>query len=339
MPGGIDTTNGADSGGGQPPEVGGGADGVIGNDGDVITSPGGGEVISGGDTPASYQYEIISLYGGVGTAYLAMNNSSMSCNSSVAVFNRNNAFAAMSTSTANYSNCCSYAANQGFLSANTSRISAALCVASLSAYNYRVNSSSSMYVNLCASVFPALFGTHVSSTSTFSSNEFESMTAFWSTTGPVPVHFSSSQNSFCTNSSIALSTKTTAGLSGPLMNGKQESFLWSQIYRNAANGDGLQNSNTPNNIFYSTPSASYRYVPFQHSTDYSNIATSGMGIIVNSTDISSRGIVQLLAMGRNCYTSVKPSDYLYPPEDNSGKTGAGGLTGAFSVSDLLSALV
>lgn len=338
MPG-VDTTNGADSGGGQPPEVGGGADGVIGNDGDVITSPGGGEVITGGDTPASYQYEIISLYGGVGTAYLAMNNSSMSCNSSVAVFNRNNAFAAMSTSTANYSNCCSYAANQGFFSANTSRISAALCVASLSAYNYRVNSSSSMYVNLCASVFPALFGTHVSSTSTFSSNEFESMTAFWSTTGPVPVHFSSSQNSFCTNSSIALSTKTTAGLSGPLMNGKQVSFLWSQIYRNAANGEGLQNLNTPNNIFYSNPLASYRYVPFQHSTDYSNIATAGVGVIANGTDVSSRGIVQLLAMGRNCYTSVKPSDYLYPPEDNSGKIGVGGLTGAFSVSDLLSALV
>ena len=337
MPG-VDTTNGADSGGGQPPEVGGGADGVIGNDGDVITSPGGGEVISGGDTPASYQYEIISLYGGVGTAYLAMNNSSMSCNSSVAVFNRNNAFAAMSTSTANYSNCCSYAANQGFLSANTSRISAALCVASLSAYNYRVNSSSSMYVNLCASVFPALFGTHVSSTSTFSSNEFESMTAIWSTTGPVPVHFSSSQNSFCTNSSIALSTKTTAGLSGPLMNGKQVSFLWSQIYRDAATGLGIGNE-LFDNIFYAKPLASYRYVPFQHSTDYSNIATAGVGVIANGTDVSSRGIVQVVAMGRNCYTSVKPPAYLYPPEDKSGKIGIGGLTGAFSVSDLLSALV
>lgn len=335
----IDTTTGADSGGGQPPDVGGQTDGSTGNDGTVVTSPGGGEVITGGDTPASYQYEIISLYGGVGTAYLAMNNSSMSCNSSVAVFNRNNAFAVMSTSAANYSNCCSYAANQGFLSANTSRISAALCVASLSAYNYRVNSSSSMYVNLCASVFPALFGTHVSSTSTFSSNEFESMTAFWSTTGPVPVHFSSSQNSFCTNSSIALSTKTTAGLSGPLMNGKQVSFLWSQIYRDAGTGLGLSNSNTPDNIFFAVPKASYRYVPFQHSTDYSNIATAGVGVIVNGTDVSSRGIVQLLAMGRNCYTSVKPSDYLYPPEDNSGKIGVGGLTGAFSVSDLLSALV
>ena len=337
MPG-LDTTNGADSGGGSPPEVGDGIVGDNGNNGDVITSPGGGEVISGGDTPASYQYEIISLYGGVGTAYLAMNNSSMSCNSSVAVFNRNNAFAAMSTSAANYSNCCSYAANQGFLSANTSRISAALCVASISAYNYRVNSSSSMYVNLCASVFPALFGTHVSSTSTFSSNEFESMTAFWSTTGPVPVHFSSSQNSFCTNSSIALSTKTTAGLSGPLMNGKQVSFLWSQIYRDAATGLGIGNE-LFDNIFYAKPLASYRYVPFQHSTDYSNIATAGMGVILNGGDVSSRGIVQVVAMGRNCYTSVKPPAYLYPPEDKSGKIGIGGLTGAFSVSDLLSALV
>ena len=338
MPG-LDTTNGADSGGGSPPEVGDGIVGDNGNNGDVITSPGGGEVISGGDTPASYQYEIISLYGGVGTAYLAMNNSSMSCNSSVAVFNRNNAFAAMSTSAANYSNCCSYAANQGFLSANTSRISAALCVASISAYNYRVNSSSSMYVNLCASVFPALFGTHVSSTSTFSSNEFESMTAFWSTTGPVPVHFSSSQNSFCTNSSIALSTKTTAGLSGPLMNGKQVSFLWSQIWKNRENDLGIKQTELFDNIFYAKPLASYRYVPFQHSTDYSNIATSGMGIIENGGDVSSRGIVQVVAMGRNCYTSVKPPAYLYPPEDKSGKIGIGGLTGAFSVSDLLSALV
>ena len=338
MPGGIDTTNGADSGGGSPPEVGDGIVGDNGNNGDVITSPGGGEVITGGDTPASYQYEIISLYGGVGTAYLAMNNSSMSCNSSVAVFNRNNAFAAMSTSAANYSNCCSYAANQGFLSANTSRISAALCVASISAYNYRVNSSSSMYVNLCASVFPALFGTHVSSTSTFSSNEFESMTAFWSTTGPVPVHFSSSQNSFCTNSSIALSTKTTAGLSGPLMTGKQVSFLWSQIWKERNEDSGIA-PGAGDNIFYAKPLASYRYVPFQHSTDYSNIATAGTGVILNGTDVSSRGIVQVVAMGRNCYTSVKPPAHLYPPEDRSGTIGIGGLTGAFSVSDLLSALV
>lgn len=317
--------------GGDPsnPDVGGGS---------PVTGPGSTVTIPVGDTPTSYQYDIVSLYGGVGTAYLAMNNSSMSCNSSVAVFNRNTAFAAMGTAVANYSNCCSYAANQGFLSANTSRVSVALCVASISAYNYKVNSSSSMYANLCASVFPALFGTHVSSTSTFSSNEFESMTNFWSTTGPVPVHFSSSQNSFCTNSSIAMSSKTSAGLSGPVVNGKQVSFLWSQIWRNT-NGTGIQNASVPGNIFYANPLASYRYVPFQHSVDYSNITTNGAGTIATGNDVSTRGIIQVLAMGRNCYTSVKPSDYLYPPEDNSGTVGVGGLTGPFSVSDLLSALV
>jgi len=346
MPGSVtSTTTGsgaASSGGGQPvtpPDVGNPPDGSSGGNGSPVTGPGGSTTISGGDTPASYQYDIISLYGGVGTAYLAMNNSSMSCNSSVAVFNRNNAFAALSTSTANYSNCCSYAANQGFLSANTSRVSAALCIASLSSYNYKVNSSSSMYASLCASVFPALFGTHVSSTSTFSGNEFESMTYFWSTTGPVPVHFSSSQNSYCTNSSTTMSTKTTAGLSGPLMNGKQVSFLWSQIYRDTTTGLGLQNASTPDNIFYATPKASYRYVPFQHSVDYSNITGAGLGTITDTTAVSSRGIIQVIAMGRNCYTSVKPPDYLYPPEDKSGVVGSGGLTGAFSVSDLLSALV
>ena len=123
------------------------------------------------------------------------------------------------------------------------------------------------------------------------------------------------------------------------MNGKQVSFLWSQIWKNRENDLGIKQTELFDNIFYAKPLASYRYVPFQHSTDYSNIATAGMGVILNGGDVSSRGIVQVVAMGRNCYTSVKPPDYLYPPEDNSGKTGAGGLTGAFSVSDLLSALV
>jgi len=337
MPGVVNTTGSNDAGaaGGQP----GNPDPDVGSGSGTTTTGGGTTVISGGDTPSSYQYDIISLYGGVGSAYLSMNNSSMSCNSSVAVFNRNNAFAALSTSTANYSNCCSYAANQGFIAANTSRIAASLCVASISAYNFKVNSSSSMYANLCASVFPSLFGIHASSTSTFSSNEMESMTFFWSTTGPVPVHFSSSQNSYCTNSSTAMSTKTSAGLSGPLMNGKQVSFLWSQIYRDTTTGNGIQNTPIPGNIFYANPKASYRYVPFQHSTDYSNITGSGLSSITDTTAISTTGIIQVIAMGRNCYTSVKPPDYLYPPEDNSGKVGVGGLTGAFSVSDLLSALV
>ena len=341
MPTGLGTAttgNNGSSSSGQPGDV----SGDIGNGGS--SSSGGTVVIAGGDAPSTYGYDIISLYGGAGSAYVAMNNSNMNCNSSVAVFNRNNAFAAINTSAANFSNCCAYAAHQGFNANHTSKLAGYMCVASICAWNYRSVAASSLYANLCASVFPVVYGVYASNNSSFISVEHQTMTAFWDSLSTiVPTHYRSSQNSFVTNSNLALSSKISAGLSGPVLSGQQVGFVWSQLWRNPTTGSGFPvisdiglNNFTPFTTI--TTGASYRYVPFNHCLDYVN-AVGPNGMANDQGNISLRDTFTLLSQGRNCYVSVKPPSGMFKPEDGSGSTGAGVYNGSYSVYDVLPTLV
>lgn len=305
---------------------------------------GGTTVITPGSGPSTgYSYEVISLYGGIGSAYLALNNSNMTCNSSVGVFNRNNAFAAINTSTGNFSNCCSYAAHQGFIAYDSSKVATYLCTAVLSASNYRCIAASSLYSNLSASVFPILYGTYVSNTSSFMSNEYETMTAMFASNAPTPTHFRSGQNSFCTNNSLSLTSKNSTGLSGPVVNGRNISFIWSQIWRNPLTnlGFGLVDQDGIGVNAYSTSvPASYRYVPMIHSVDYFQLPFSTNFPNFNGANVDTSAFVTLYAQGRNCYVSVKAStdNYLFKPEDGSGAITPTALQGVYSVSQLLATL-
>lgn len=302
------------------------------------TTVGGGTVvIQQGTAPTNYQYDIVSMYSGSGNAYLASKNSSISCHSSVAVFSRSGAFSALDTSNATLNNCCTYAAQTGFFANNTSHASVSNCVSSIANNNYRINASSSMYANLCASVFPVLHGVHVSNNSSWDSSEFETMTAFWATTSAVPTHYRCAHNSFCNNSSLYLTSKSTAGLSGPFLNQGNISFIWSQIYEEDG---GFKSQNAARTIFpgAAAAAASYRFVPINHSIDYSNSTSVGQGDLNDAATISRTGLFAMMAFGRDGYRSVKPPAYLYQPEDGSGSVGVGGLTGTFSAATLISAL-
>lgn len=307
---------------------------------------GGTTVINPGGGPSTgYSYEVISLYGGIGSAYLALNNSNMTCNSSVGVFNRNNTFAAINTSTGNFSNCCSYAAHQGFIAYDSSKVATYLCTAVLSASNYRCIAASSMYCSLSASVFPILYGAYVSNTSSFVCNEYETMTSIFASNAPTPTHFRSGQNSFCTNNSNNLTTKNSAGLSGPVVDGRNISFIWSQIWRHPLTGIGFPiNTAQTINPITTTSSASYRYVPMNHSVDYFQLpfdAQGAAGINIAAGAVDTQALTTIYAQGRNCYVSVKGSGFgghLFPPEDGSGSTGNKALGGVYSVFDLLATL-
>jgi hypothetical protein len=283
----------------------------------------------------SYEYDIISLQSGVGSAFVAQDGSSLICNSSVAVFNRNNAFTAVNSSEAVLTNCCSYCANQGFVSWLGSSVNGAFCVASISANNYWVNGSSSMNLRQCASVFPVKNGINAVGSSSFTCTQMETMTAAWgavseSTQIPVPAHFNSRQNSFTTNSSISLSTRQNAGLSGSVVSENQIGFIWSQIY--SVNGGYATNPGT--DIFADSFGASYRFVPRNHSTDYNSIFSNGTTV---SLDASS--LIAILSQSRQSYVSVKPPNWLYPPEDGSGNTGFGAAVTNLSLSKILTSLV
>jgi hypothetical protein len=298
------------------------------------TSTGGGTiVIAAGSPPNTYQYDVVSIADFTGHAYISFVGSVISCHSSVAVFNRNAAFSAASNSTGKMSNCVSYAAQAGFNSTNTSSLGIQNCVSSLAASNYNASASSSIDAAYSASVFPVLYGVNVNQNSSWNCTEFETMTSVWSTANfaPVPTHFKSSQNSYCENTSYSLSSKNTTGVTGAIIDTKPISFIWSQIWRDPGTGLGYSNTTTNYNIL-ATLSASYRYVPLSHCVDYSNII---QGTVTDTSQLSSTGLLSVIAKGRAGYASVKPPSWLFPPEDNSGKVGAAGITGSFSISDLI----
>jgi len=296
------------------------------------SSGGGTVVITQGTPPATYQYDILSLSDASGNAYISYNGSNMTCHSSVGVFNRNGTFTSAYNSTIQTANCVAHASQTGFNATQTSSMQIGNSVSALCASNYNANASSSINSRYSASVFPVRYGVNISNNSAWYSSEFESMTSFWSTDSEaVPTHFRSSDNSYCQNNSTALTTKAPVGLSGPVLDAKPLSFVWSQIWRDS-NAVGFATDTAKFNIA-ATPSASYRYVPFSHAVDYSNVV--GGDSVTNTSTLSSTGLLALIAKGRAGYASVKPPSYLFPPEDGSGKTGPGGITGNYTVDALL----
>ncbi len=323
-------------GGGGNPNQGTGDD--VGND-PVTVDPGGdgdGPVIGNGDGPTTYEYSIEDLHLATGSAYVASESSTIICNSSVAVFTRLTSFASRNTSTMVSSNCCSYAALRGFVCLGSSRMRLDSSVASVSAQNFSAAASSSLLVTRCASVFPVLTGVLVSRCSTFDPTNFDSMTVVWANFDPaaqrVPTHFHSEKNSFCSNNSTSLSSRSAiSGLSGSLLNNNPISFMWSQI---SGGGGGLAVYSPLNpvngafNLFEDAP-ASYRFVPRSHSTDWNALISGGGGpaSAFPNTAPDTSTLTLLLTQNRDCYTSVKPPTWLYPPEDFSG---ARTFTGSFS---------
>jgi hypothetical protein len=283
-------------------------------------------VVTPGVAPTNYQYDVLSLGDAAGNGYVSYNNSNITCHSSVGVFNRNATFSSAYNSTAQAANCVAHAAQTGFNATQTSSMQIGNSVSALCASNYNANASSSINCRYSASVFPVKYGVNVSNNSVWYSSEFETMTSFWSLdAGAIPTHFRSSDNSYCQNNSTTLTSKATQGLSGPVLTPQPLSFIWSQIWNSIAA--------TPNSNISANPSASYRYVPFSHAVDYSNVV--GGTDVTNTTGLSSTGLLALIAKGRVGYASVKPPSYLYQPEDGSGKTGAGGITGNYSVDALI----
>lgn len=340
MPG-LDTTTTNNDSGSSPGENDLGSGGTtVGSGGNTTINPGS----AAGNN--NYQYEIIGLMGGIGWAYLANNGSNLACNSSVAVMNRNAAFSALNTSTANFSNCATYVSQYGFAAIGTSRVTTQMSVASLSGFNFYTRHSSSLYADTSMSVFPLAYGFAAYGNSSLSTIEIESMTSFWSTdqNAPIPTHFVSTQNSFLENKTDSMSARilptqstTSQGLSGPIVEGRNIKFLWSQIWRDPQLGTGLVNP-TPSSVFTPNTKASYRYVPFSQSLDYGNIVDNNNSITNNFTVLPTdtvRGLITLLATGRNCYTNVKPPTFMYQPEDKSGVRYEGGLTGPYSMAALL----
>jgi hypothetical protein len=139
---------------------------------------------------------------------------------------------------------------------------------------------------------------------------------------------------------VELTKKQTAGLSGPKLDARNISFIWSQIYRDNVTGAGFAGENLGRTIFdtNSDINASYRFVPLNHSIDYSNATSAGVGDLSDAATISRTGLFAMMAFGRDGYRSVKPPAYLFAPEDGSGFSGAGGLTAIFSASALINAL-
>lgn len=297
---------------------------------------GGGEPVEGGGTttttpgspPSTYSYDIISTSTALGSGFICSDNSNLECNNSISIFSRVNAFLATNTSSSRFTGCACHGGNYGFVAVNTSSQEISHCVSALHTSNYLTVNNSTQNVFFSAGVFPVLYNVQARNNSTFSPIEFESMTRtlYFTDENSVPTHFGSFNGSRVSNFSDALSSKTSAGLSGDLITKQNLTFLWSEISKTIS-----QPINT-NNIGASSM-ASYRYVPRAHCIEYSNVV--GGTDVLQNTVLSPTGLLALVAY-RDNYTSVKPPQYMFQPEDNTGKRGAGGLTGNYSISALIS---
>lgn len=283
-------------------------------------------VVTQGSAPTNYQYDVINLSGYAGNAYLASIKSHIRCDGCVATMNRSNAFSAISSSAGQFTSCASYVAAQGFVASNASSSTVDQSVSCLSQNNYRANLTSSISSTTSASVFPILYGVRVNNSSSWTSNDFETMTISWnsSATELIPHHYYSSSNSFCRNASADFTTKASTGLSGPILNSRTLRFIWCGINKNIVPAPGT--NIIGNNI------ASYRYVPINQSLDFSNLsAVNANGSVLETATFPTTGLFALMRFGRDCYDSTKPPLHLFTPEDKSGLTGLGGLTGAFNL--------
>jgi hypothetical protein len=288
-----------------------------------------------------YQYDIITTQKVVGNGYVSSGSSSIKCSSSVALLSRNFAFTALRNSSLEMSSCATNIAQRGICALYSSTATVKNCVSCLSEVNYLSANCSSLILQASASMLPFRYGVDTQYDSSVSLQDFETVTANFagafaiqSSNIPVPTHFRSIYNSFVENTSYSLTTKPLAsGFSGPEFDSKPLNLVWSQI----AFGVGIASGSTAATNILGTPVASYRYVPFSHSLDWSNVYPASL--VAASTAINTPGFVSMLTRPRNNYSSVKPPATIFKAEDNSGLIGTNtGLTGDFSIFDLINSL-
>jgi hypothetical protein len=334
MPGPIDfegSNPGGSGGGSEPDPTTGSGDGSVEFGGNDDGTQG------GGTPPTTYDYDVVSEASSVGGCYFASTNSSISGSGSVAIMSRLNAFVAEKTSSMDLNSCVSYAGNFGFSANKTSSMELNSCVSCIHKYNYSASLSSSVNAKYCVSVFPVDYSVYITGTSTFKPVEFESMTVFWASGDPafstVPVHFGSWGNSNMNNASGRLSERTappTSGLSGGIITTDALRFMWSEITPQLASVTNVGNIGN----LASLVNASYRYVPFQHSVDYSNIVGNDTTSLAQGYVAAIPSLLAVIAY-RDNYASVKPPSGFKKPEDGSGGLNNTGLTGDYSLAALL----
>lgn len=286
-----------------------------------------------GDAPASYDYQIVGQNAAIGASYVALQNSNLTAKGSVAVFSRLCSYLIANTSSANLNACAAYVGNFGYSASKTSSIEVISSTASIHKFNYFASSGSSIATKYCQSVFPMDFSQYAAFNGSITNIEFETMTRWWDDdAGSNATHFGSVASSYVQNQSTQLSTFSTptpgpGGFSGGVVGTQPLRFIWSEFYTPA--GAAVSTSLGAGGY------ASYNFVPFAHSTDYSNI----VGIGFNQTPSIAGLLPPLFGIiaYRNNYQSVKPPAYMQQPEDGSGQLGAATpYTASYSLATLVS---
>jgi hypothetical protein len=283
-----------------------------------------------GDISFSYDYQIVGQNAAIGGSYVALQNSNLTANGSVAVFSRLCSYLIANTSSANLNACAAYVGNFGFAASKTSSIDVISSVSSIHKFNYYAGSGSAISTKYSQSIFPLDFSQYAAFNGSITNVEFETATRWWDDdSGSNATHFGSVASSYVQNSSTQLSTFTTSsGLSGGLVGTQPLRFIWSEVFSPA---------NAPQSTSLGTGGyASYNYVPFAHSADYSNIVGSGFSNPNPSMTNLLPPLFGIIAY-RNNYQSVKPPTYMLQPEDGSGNQGLESpYTNSYSLATLVS---
>ena len=284
-----------------------------------------------GDAPASYDYQIVGQNAAIGASYVALQNSNLTAKGSVAVFSRLCSYLIANTSSANLNACAAYVGNFGYSASKTSSIEVISSTASIHKFNYFASSGSSIATKYCQSVFPMDFSQYAAFNGSITNIEFETMTRWWDDdAGSNATHFGSVASSYVQNQSTQLSTFSAPpsnGFSGGVVGTQPLRFIWSEFYTPA--GAAVSTSLGAGGY------ASYNFVPFAHSTDYSNIV--GVGFSQTPTMAGLLPPLFGIIAYRNNYQSVKPPVYMQQPEDGSGQSGpATPYTNSYSLATLVS---
>jgi len=283
-----------------------------------------------GDISFSYDYQIVGQNAAIGGSYVALQNSNLTANGSVAVFSRLCSYLIANTSSANLNACAAYVGNFGFAASKTSSIDVISSVSSIHKFNYYAGLGSAISTKYSQSIFPLDFSQYAAFNGSITNVEFETATRWWDDdSGSNATHFGSVASSYVQNSSTQLSTFTTSsGLSGGLVGTQPLRFIWSEVFSpaNASQSTSLGTGGY----------ASYNYVPFAHSADYSNIVGSGFNQAPSTISNLLPPLFGIIAY-RNNYQSVKPPTYMLQPEDGSGNQGVGSpYTNSYSLATLVS---
>ena len=289
-----------------------------------------GDAVAQGIAPSSYDYQIVGQNAAIGGSYVALQNSNLTANGSVAVLSRLCSYLVANTSSAKLNACAAYIGNFGYSASKTSSIDIVSSVSSIHKFNYYAGSGSSISTKYSQSIFPMDFSQYAAFNGSITNIEFETATRWWDDdAGANPTHFGSVASSYIQNSSTQLSTLVLpSGFSGSGIVGTQPlRFIWSEMY---VPGGALAQSTSLGTGGYS----SYNYVPFAHSADYSNIVGTAFVQAPAVKDLlpSLFGIIAY----RNNYQSVKPPAYMKQPEDLSGNLG---VVTPYTVSYSLATLV